>query len=573
MKLGKDLKHILRRIDGKGYKAYKDIKGEYVFPAYTLFIDHVQGDPYAVPSRVRVRVERKSSGFVPEMTSNRSREIALCDVLTRAFHTNCKKYSRGSRGTGKSGMILIDKPPQEILDRTSMTINDQFVEARFFVGLPAGGRRISGKDAQSIFFEELPKIARSSLYMDRLDRSEIYNHIESSEDADFLRKKLDQMGLVGFVVDDSILPRASGIDPSPMDNKNAVRFRSPETLKTEITLPNRGRVAGMGIPKGVTLIVGGGYHGKSTLLNALELGIYNHIPGDGRELAVTIPETVKIRAADGRNIEKTNISPFIQNLPFRKDTDEFCTENASGSTSQAANISEALEAGARVLLLDEDTSATNFMIRDHRMQLLISKDQEPITPFIDKVRQLFDEKGVSIVLVMGGSGDYFSVADHVIRMISFIPEDVTQQAHDIAKNYSTGRIGEGGDKFGDIKGRIPLPESFNPYRGGHRLKISASRHNEIIFGRTTIDLGDLEQIVSISQTRGTAHAIHYATRYMDGICTLKTVVDRTLSDIDEKGLEILTPYLTGDIVGFRGIELAGAINRMRSLKMRQKAGV
>jgi len=376
------------------------------------------------------------------------------------------------------------------------------------------------------------------------------------------------MGLVGFVGEGSLLPRASGIDPSPMDNKNAVLFRSPEKLKREIMLPNRGRVAGMGIPKGVTLIVGGGYHGKTTLLKALELGIYNHIPGDGRELAVTIPETVKIRAADGRNIEKTDVSPFIQNLPFRKDTDEFCTENASGSTSQAANISEALEVGARVLLLDEDTSATNFMIRDHRMQLLVSKDQEPITPFIDKVRQLFDEKGVSTVLVMGGSGDYFSVADHVIQMSNYIPQHVTQQAHDIAKAHSTGRIGEGGDRFGDIKGRIPLTESFNPYRGKHRLKISAPRDTEILFGRSTIDFGDLEQIVNISQTRGIGYAIHYATRYMDGNRTLKRVVSRVLSDINEKGLEILTPYVTGDIAGFRGIELAGAINRMRTLKVR-----
>ncbi|MDY7034686.1 MAG: ABC-ATPase domain-containing protein [Thermodesulfobacteriota bacterium] len=571
MKKAKDLENILWRIDGKGYKAYKDIKGEYAFRWYTLFIDHVQGDPYAAPSRVRVRVERKSSGFLPETTSNRSRQVALYYVLTRDFHINCKKYSRGTRGIGKSGIIVIDRAPQEILDRTSMRINAQFVEARFFMGLPATGRRISGKDAQTMFFEELPRIVRSSLYMDHLDRSKIYNHIESSDDADFLRSRLNEMGLVGFVENGSLLPRASGIDPSPMDNKDVVLFRSPESLEKEFNLPNRGRVSGMGVPKGVTLIVGGGYHGKSTLLNALELGVYNHIPGDSRELAVTLPETVKIRAADGRNIQRTDISPFIQNLPFRKETDEFCTENASGSTSQSANISEALEAGARVLLLDEDTSATNFMIRDHRMQLLVSKAQEPITPFIDKVRQLFDEKGVSTVLVMGGSGDYFSVADHVIQMINYIPEDVTQQAHDIAKNCSTGRLGESGDRFGNIKDRIPLPEGFNPYRGRHHLKIAAPRHNEILFGRTTIDLGDLEQIVSISQTRGIGYAIQYATRYMNGNDTLKVVVDRTLNDIYEKGLEILTPYLTGDIAGFRGIELAGAINRMRTLKVRQKA--
>jgi predicted ABC-class ATPase len=325
----------------------------------------------------------------------------------------------------------------------------------------------------------------------------------------------------------------------------------------------------MGIPKGVTLIVGGGYHGKSTLLNTLERGIYNHIPQDGRERVVTLPQAVKIRAADGRSITRTDISPFIGNLPLEKDTASFSTKNASGSTSQAANISEALEAGARVLLLDEDTSATNFMIRDHRMQQLVAKDREPITPFIDKVRQLYDEKGVSTVLVMGGSGDYFSVADQIIRMTAYVPEDVTRKAHDIARTHTTGRMKEGGESFGKINMRVPLAESFNPYRGKRRLKIAAPRMDEILFGSTEIDIGDVEQVVHLSQTRGIGHAIHYAIQYMDGRRTLKEVVDRVMQDIDDKGLDILTPFVTGDIARFRDIELAAAINRMRTLKVKQ----
>jgi predicted ABC-class ATPase len=325
----------------------------------------------------------------------------------------------------------------------------------------------------------------------------------------------------------------------------------------------------MGLPKGVTLIVGGGYHGKSTLLNALELGIYNHIPNDGREMVVAVPNAVKIRAADGRNVVQTDISPFINNLPFERDTRSFSTKNASGSTSQAANISEALEVGARVLLLDEDTSATNFMIRDHRMQKLVTKDKEPITPFIDKVRQLYDEKGVSTVLVMGGSGDYFSVAHQVIQMTAYVPENVTQKAHNIAKTLASGRRIEGGDAFGELKKRIPISESFNPYHGKHRIKISAPRIDEILFGETLIDIGDVEQVVHISQTRGIAHALHYAIQYMDGKRTLKDVVDRVTADIHHKSPDILTPYVTGDIVCFRKFELAAAINRMRTLMVAQ----
>ncbi len=565
MKTEQTLDEQLRRIEGCGYKAYKEIKGEYRFPGFMLIIDHVQGDPFATPSRIRVRVDREASGFSQELSANNSRKVALCDYLTRIFYQNCKRYSQGSRGTGKSGLIVIDRPGQEILESTAMVANDQWIEARFFMGLPAQGRRIAGKNAAIMFFEELPKIVRASLFLKNLDAASLQTHIEIAEDADVLRDRLHQLDLIGFVADNALLPRASGINPAPMTDDRVVAFQSPGTLQNKILLPNSGSITGMGIPKGVTLIAGGGYHGKSTLLDALELGIYNHIPNDGRERVITVANTVKIRSADGRNIVGTDISPFINNLPFGRDTTSFSTKNASGSTSQAANISEALEAGARVLLLDEDTSATNFMIRDHRMQQLVAKDKEPITPFIDKVRQLYDEKGVSTVLVMGGSGDYFSVAHQVIQMTSYVPEDVTQKAHHIAAAHATGRLKEGGNTFGKLKKRKPIADGVNPYRGKYRLKISAPRTDEILFGETLINMRDVDQIVHISQTRGIGHAIYHAVRYMDGKRTLKEVVDRVIKDIDDNSLDILTPYVTGDITRFRHFELTAAINRMRTL--------
>ena len=570
MQTDSDLHDSLSRIDGKGYKAYKDLTGEYRFPGYRLIIDHVQGDPFAAPSRIRVRLDRKKAGFPEDLTANRSRTVALCDFLTRVFSRNCRRIARGNRGIGKSGLIAIDQPTQEILERSAMRVDGTFVEARFFMGLPALGRRISAPDARAMFFDELPQIVNSALRMDRLDRKRVYRHVDCSEDADILRSRLEALGLIGFVADGALLPRASGIDPSPLKDHRAVKFQSPDRFRIEVDLPHAGTVSGMGIPKGVTLIVGGGYHGKSTLLNALQLGIYNHIPEDGRELAVTVAETVTIRAADGRSIEKTDISPFINNLPFAQDTRSFSTRNASGSTSQAAGICEALEAGARLLLLDEDTSATNFMIRDHRMQQLVAKENEPITPFIDKIRQLYDERGVSTVLVMGGSGDYFATADHVIQMTDYLPADVTRRAREIARADEDKRLPEGGERFGDIRTRIPLKAAFNPYRGNNRIKIAASRLREIRFGNLDIDLWDLDQIVDISQTRAIGYALHHATRHMDGRRSLKAVIDLTLADIDRDGLEILPPYLTGDLARFRGFELAFAINRMRNLKMRQR---
>lgn len=571
MKTGGDLQAALQRIDGKGYKAYKGIAGEYRFDGYRLLVDHVQGDPFAAPSRVRIRVNRAVAGFPPDTTDGISRTVALNDFLTRRFFAACRQLARGRRGTGKSGLITIDEPVQEILARSAMRVTDGVVEARFFMGLPAVGRGISGRDAHAMFFQELPRIVAAALVLENLDRSELYRHLKTAEDADRLRDQLGGRQLVGFVADGASLPRASGIDARPLAGKQSILFRSPDELRTRIHLPNRGEVSGMGIPEGVTLIVGGGFHGKSTLLNALELGIYNHIPGDGRELVVARPRAVKIRAADGRHVEKTDISPFINNLPMKKDTRAFSTANASGSTSQAANIAEAIETGAEVLLLDEDTSATNFMIRDLRMQRLVAKDKEPITPFVDKVGQLYAERGISTVLVMGGSGDYFPVADRIIQMTDYLPCDVTRRAHEIAAACETARVNEGGSAFGDIRRRIPLVEAFNPHRENHRVKIGAPRQNEILFGRSIVDLGDVEQLVDISQTRAMGFAIAYATRFMDGRRTLREIVDLVVRDIDEGGLDILPPYLMGDLACFRGIDLAAAINRMRTLTVKQIA--
>lgn len=575
MQTATDLKKELERIDGKGYKAYKDIAGAYDFREYTVHVDYVQGDPFASPSRVRVRVPRSLAGFPADTFSDKSREIALRDFLTRVFCRAARKHSQGHRGTGKSGAISMDLPGQEVLERTSILVTERTVEARFVTGLPAFGRSVAGKHAEAMFFTELPRIVRSSLFLRSLDSKALYRHIETVQDADFLRKQLKKLDLVAFIADESILPRTSGIDPRPLPAERAVPFKSPESLRVKLELPNRGDITGMAIPRGVTLIVGGGYHGKSTLLMGLELGVYNHIPGDGREFVITDPATVKIRAEDGRRVQKVDISPFITNLPFGQDTRKFSSEDASGSTSQAANIIESLELGARVLLIDEDTSATNFMIRDHRMQELVAKDSEPITPFIDKVGQLYSEYGISTILVIGGSGDYFDVADRVICMESYRPIEVTEKARAIAGKYRAERSPEGGEHFGNILERAPLAASFDPSRGKREVKISPKGQQSISFGTHTIDLAAVEQLVDVSQTRAIGEAIYYATRYMDGKRTLGEITDAVLGDIETGGLDTLGPRPVGDHAAFRGLELGAAINRLRTLevRMRDSSGV
>lgn len=558
-------RHLLK-LDNRNYKAYKDIQGRYQFPDFILIVDYVQGDPFAAPSKLRVQVSQKIARFPAQLYENKSREVALRDYLTRQFASVAQKMSL-RRGSGKSGQISIARLGQEVLDRTSCLVSDDWVEVRFVVGLPARGRTILGRGAAEILCEDIPYIVENALFYEQLNGEKIRQQVETVEDADWLRSQLPKRGLVAFVPDGACLARRSGVDDRPLSN--AVLFQSPGSLQVEFNCPNRGQVTGMGISQGVTLITGGGYHGKSTLLRAIELGVYNHIPGDGRELIVTDPTGVKIRAEDGRGVCGVDISPFINQLPQGRSTTNFSTTNASGSTSQAANIMESLEAGAKLLLLDEDTSATNFMIRDRRMQSLITKEKEPITPFIDKVQQLVEGHGVSTILVMGGSGDYFDVADTVVAMDNYIPYDVTAKAQAIAQEIATGRQSEGGQHFGKITPRIPLPHSLDPSRGKRDVRLKVRDVDAVAFGNEDIDLGEVEQIVSSDQLRAIAVAMVYAKQeYMNAKTTLPEILDALMVDIQTQGLDILTPYPQGDLAIFRPWEFAAALNRLRTLQVR-----
>ncbi|VEP14096.1 putative ATPase of the ABC class [Hyella patelloides LEGE 07179] len=568
MSNAQNLRNILQRIDGAGYKAYKDIKGSYQFDDFSLICDRIQGDPFASPSKLRVKIPQAIAKFPTQLYKNKSREIALRDYITREFATVASNLST-RRGTGKSGLIAIASCGQEVLERTSVLIDDEYVEIRFVVGLPARGRRVLGRQATAMLCEDIPDIVSALLY-DALDKDALQQQVETVEDADYIREQLPSNNLVAFVPNSAILPRRSGVDFRPL-TETAIPFKSPPDLEVEFNCPNRGIIKGMGIPQGITLIVGGGYHGKSTLLKAIELGVYNQIPGDGRELVVTNPNAVKIRAEDGRSVTGVDISPFINLLPGNRTTNNFSTTNASGSTSQAANIIEALEANAKLLLIDEDTSATNFTIRDRRMQMLIVKEKEPITPFIDKVKQLYNDYGVSTILVMGGSGDYFEVADTVIAMDSYLPHNATTKAKAIAKDYPTERQAEGGTHFGTITPRIPVANSIDPSTDKRDVKTKVRDLDTIIFGKEDIELNAVEQLVDNGQLKAIAAAMIYCKQnYLQQPLTISQILNLIDKDIATKGLDIINEYPSGELAFFRSFELAAAINRLRSLEVKQK---
>ena len=571
MKTQKDLESILLSIDGKGYGAYKDLTGSYAFRNYTLGIDHVQGDPFASPSKVHVQVEAAIHQIPKELWDSRAKKIATADFLTRAFRESIRKLYDGVNGSGKSGLMLIDDCGMQMIERTSVIINDKALSVRFEVGLPAAGRRVLGRAATQIFCKALPQIVEASVMYKNLNQKLLKEQVELMLDQEAIREELKKRDLVAFIANGAILPRESGISQKPL-RKGSIPFKSPQNLEVSLNLPCRGEVKGMGIPKGITLIVGGGYHGKSTLLNAIELGVYNHIAGDGRELVITNEDAVKVRAEDGRNVEKVNISAFINNLPNGKDTVKFTTTSASGSTSQAANMMEALEIGTSCLLIDEDTSATNFMIRDSRMQKLVKKEKEPITPFIDQVRKLYENQGTSTILVVGGSGEYFDVADLVIMMDEYVPKDVTEEAKEIAASFELKREAVETEDFKEATDRTLQKGSLQSVGRENRIKVRSK--DCISYGKSDIQLDFVEQLIDYNQTNCIGVMLEYMVNEIlakssNGM-TLSEIIDKIYLKVAKEGLGAISPYTkhAGNLVLPRKYEFGAAVNRYRELKVK-----
>lgn len=569
MKRADDLRQLLQRIDHKGYPAYKDTAGAYQFDDYVLSIDHVQGDPFAAPSKVSIHIEGTYAGFPSNMVRQKHTRIALQDALIRQFAKEIGPYSFQAKGSGKSGLLSVSRPGQEVLERTACEIRPDNGDLvfRLEIGFPANGRTINARELQKILFTFLPKCIQQSLYYKNADKKQLEAVRQLAQDQQSIREQLMEKKLAAFVANGAILPRESGISDRPM--KRAVAFHSPKSMEVTLTLPNVGAISGMGIPQGVTLIVGGGYHGKSTLLKALERGVYNHIAGDGREYVITDATAVKIRAEDGRSIQHTDISMFINGLPNKKNTQAFVTEDASGSTSQAANVVEAMEAGAQLFLIDEDTSATNFMIRDELMAQVVHQDMEPITPFIDRVKELYADYGISTILVAGSCGSYFYKADHVIQMLQYEPSEITELAKQQAARFAG---------YAEERRIVQPSKQPNFHRcfaldkkavQNDRMKVKGMGKDAVSLDRDTIELRYVEQLVDSEQTMALGYMAKYAKKHLfDGKKELQTVVKLLEKTIQEKGLGAIceSRYLPCNLAMPRTQEIYACFDRCRSFK-------
>jgi predicted ABC-class ATPase len=544
------LEAMLRRIDGRPYPAYRDLEGRWRLGEVEIAVDHVQGDPFAAPSRLRIFAP---TGIDRGTCRDPDRREAAEDWLLRRFGRDLRGERRGS---GKSGVLRVYQPGPEITGRSAVRLHpDGVAEVRLQAGLPASGRRILGRQAAALLLDDLPHAAQ------RLRPGRFAMHLEAHIASlccqRQLRRQLRERGLVAFVADGAVLPRASGVQRGPLGG--AVPFASPPELRVTLDSPE-GPLEGMGLPAGITLIVGGGFHGKSTLLQALQWGHLDHIPGDGRERVVSDPDGVKVKAEEGRRVERVDISAFLRELPGGRSTAPFSTDDASGSTSQAAAIAEAIEAGARVLMLDEDSSATNLLVRDARMRQLIAPDKEPITPLVERVRQLWDEGAVSTVMVVGGVGDYLAVADTVIAMEDWRPRLVTERARAIAGPSPAPP----GPLPSPPERRID-PGSLRPTGKG---RVRARSERGVSYGLEEVDLLAVEQVLDAAHAASLGQALRLLSR-LPRATPLAQALSAVEAILADEGLDALSPYRepVGDIVQPRRHELAAALNRLRTLRV------
>ncbi|EGQ7765611.1 ABC-ATPase domain-containing protein [Vibrio parahaemolyticus] len=536
----------LKKIEKQNYRAYQQIKGQYDFTDFTLFIDHVQGDPYASASRFRATRAWSLTGLEWLKDESPAFQRAARDFIARSFEQFAKQENT----------VSIALNGQTVLDSTAVLFTEEGIELRFRVNLPAEGRSVLGKKANNILTFHLPKFIRRATLERELDKEAMVKHCQVVEDQSALREQLEAHNLVAFVANGSVLPRIAGNCDLPM--KEAVEFTAPESLQVTLHAPNKGYVTGLGIPKGITLIVGGGFHGKSTLLNAIERSIYDHIPGDGREYIVTDQKAMKIRAEDGRCVHHLNLSNYINHLPMGKDTADFSTQDASGSTSQAAWLQESIEAGATSLLIDEDTSATNFMIRDERMQALVAKGDEPITPLVDRIGQLRDELDISTIIVMGGSGDYLDVANTVIQMHDYQAVDVTEKAKQVIAQHPTQRHNESEESLQTFRPRALNRVALMNILTDGKFRVSAKGKDSLRFGKEFTDLSALEQIESADEVNAIGW-LWFQLAQLPGWC------NNPAKEIEEmlSGEWHASLPKQGDLAKPRTLDVMAALNRMR----------
>ncbi len=540
-----ELREYLLRINGKPFSRYKGLRGLLInYGRYSAKLTRIQGDPHAPPSYIEVKLPKELLKLPNTLLSGLG-ALALTDYLARKLHKVLKGLRRPC-GSGNSCYLGVPKPSPRILRRSCCELISESLVIRFFIGLPARGRRVLGREAIKLLINDVPKVV-SELLKVRNEVDEVLKHYELLKDQRFLREWLYRGGYILFIPNGAILPRESSISEEPKEG--ATKFKSPLTLKVKVKLPSGKVVEGMAVKEGVTVVTGGGYHGKTTLLEAIQDGIYDHVRGDGREYVVSRKYTVLVKAEDGRLVSNVDISSLIRNLPGGCDTRRFSTLDASGSTSMAASISEVIEAGAEVILLDEDTSATNLLFKDEVMRELIPND--PIRTLSEVVRDLVSKSGASVVVVTSASSSFLPVADTVIRMSNYIPEDLSSEV--------------AGKGLGVITKTYELPRKrlFRGIKGLRRVKVQGMKLIiEYLSGsKFELDLKYYPRIVETGQVRLVAHIIKELSKPPKPM-SVRELIKYVNERLSREGFSAFTNPVPPDLTEVDGFDVVWTINRL-----------
>jgi predicted ABC-class ATPase len=558
------LRDKLLTLDGKPYAAYKTLEGAYRFERFVLFIDEVPVDPIGTPVPIRIRVDQAEAQVPRALWSTPVRRAALEDFIGRRWHEAARRVGRTR--SGRVG-IFIEPGGQEILSRTTCRVAEDSVDVRSSAVLPAEGRKASGRQAQALWLEDLGQVVDAALVFPP-HVAEATRHVDVAEDYSMLRALLAERGLVAFVADGAVLPRDPDSDRPAL--AHLVTFQAPPELAVTLETPHRGPITGLGIPRGVTVILGGAFSGRSTLLRAIASAVYPHVPGDGREHCATAPDAVWIRADAGRRVEGVNLTPFISALPGGDDPTRFHSIAAPPLLAEVASIAEALEAGTSLLLFDEDSVAPRLLARDPLWRHLRPDAREAVTPLADLLRPLYAESGVSTIIAGGAGSSLPGIADTVIGMESFRPSVLTGAARDLAAQWPAVRVAEVRG-FGGTHHRVPLSDSVAFLRG-RRLRADAAGPGSLTLARETLDLRALAHLADAAQARGAGAALALAAErgYVDGTRTIREIISVLEADIASGGLDVLSPrdYPVGDYALPRRQEVAAVLNRLRTLRVK-----
>ncbi|MDF7807841.1 ABC-ATPase domain-containing protein [Pontiellaceae bacterium B12219] len=574
MKDKKEFYNLLAELDGQPFSGYQKLIGDFDFSRYVIKCAAINlEDEDAAHPVFSIRVPQTISEIPEYLFDTPVRRTAMEDLLLRRISDCISRIANYDQNGIARRHIQVSSPNQKILPRNALLLTKEYIEVRIEITLPfqtiiVDGEplvSIDGEMAQQIFFEDLPEIVSNSLLYCNIDIAEADEHVNNMEDADRLRQYLGASGQVAFVAEGALVTRLTGSDLPDYERMSPVE--AADELLDEVEVPHSGAVRGFGIPNGLTLILGESNSGRVDLMDAIAQGIYNHVPGDGREHVVTVADAVSIRAEVGRSIQQVDISAFASELLDGGNAASYSTKSAGSFTSQAASTVEALEAGARVLLYDEHSSSSTFLSSDTRVASLLGKSSR--NTLAARARQMVDELGISMV-VAGSSlvAEFIPIADKILKIENFCISDITEEAKALnivapapvndTVNLSTMLS----------RSRWVMPSSIDPSIGREDLVIETDEVDFLQFGRSLVDLDAVRQIADADQARAIGFVLYYAKlRYMDEGYPMREILDLVDRDLSNEGLNALVRDIRGDLARPRRYEVAAAINRLPAFRV------